>query len=78
MVLLVPPEMLRGFERGPAGAVAALAAARPGRYAAALCLHPGRLRAPLPRRVHRAGPSALRATAAAASPRQKLGSASDL
>lgn len=30
VVLLVPPEVLGGFERGPAGAVAALAAARPG------------------------------------------------
>lgn len=58
VVLLVPPEMLRGFECSPSGAVAALAAARPGRHVAALCLHPGRLRAPLPRRVHRASPSA--------------------
>lgn len=59
VVLLLPPEVLGGFERGPAGAVAALAAARPGRQAAALCLHPGsRLRALLPSPVRRAGPSA--------------------
>lgn len=57
MVMLVPPEVLGGFERGPAGAVAALAFARPGRHATTLCLHPGsRLRALLPSRVHRAGP----------------------
>lgn len=59
VVLLVPPEVLGGFERGPAGAVAALAAARPGRHAAALCLHPGsRLRALLPSWAHHAGQSA--------------------
>lgn len=57
MVMLVPPEVLRGFERGPAGAVAALAFARPGRHATTLCLHPGSRRgALLPSRVHRAGP----------------------
>lgn len=59
VVLLVPPEVLGGFECGPSGAVAALVAARPGRHAAALCLHPGsQLRAPLPRGFHRAGPGA--------------------
>lgn len=59
VVLLVPPEVLGGFERGPAGAVAALAAARPGRHAAALRLHRGsRLRALLPSWVHHAGQSA--------------------
>lgn len=52
VVLLVPPEMFRGFESGPGSAVAALVAARPGGHAVALCLHPGRLCAPLPRRVH--------------------------
>lgn len=57
MVMLVPPEVLGSFERGPAGAVAALAFARPGRHATTLCLHPGsRRRALLPSRVHRAGP----------------------
>jgi hypothetical protein len=60
VVLLVPPEMLRGFESGPASAVIALFADRPGRHAAALCLHPGRLCAPLPRRVHHTSLSASR------------------
>lgn len=41
VVLLVPPEVLGGFECGPSSAVAALVAARPGWHAAALCLHPG-------------------------------------
>lgn len=60
VVLLVPPEMLGGFERGPARAVAALVAARPGRHAAALCLHPDRLCAPLPHRVRHTRLSASR------------------
>lgn len=60
MVLLMPPEVLGGFEHGPTGVVA-LAAVRPGWHAAALCLHPGsRLCAPLPNRVHHAGRSASR------------------
>lgn len=59
VVLLLPPEVLGGFESGPAAAVAALAAARPGRHAAALCLHRGwGLQALLPSRVHHAGPRA--------------------
>lgn len=60
VVLLVPPEMLGGFERGPSRAVAALVAARPGRHAAALCLHPDRLCAPLTHRVRHTSLSASR------------------
>lgn len=58
VVLLMPPEMLRGFESGPTSTVVALVAARPVRHAAALCLHPGRLCAPLPRQVHHTSLSA--------------------
>lgn len=42
VVVLMPPEVLGGFDGGPAGAVAALAAyACPGGHATPLCLHPG-------------------------------------
>lgn len=58
VVLLVPPEVLGCFERGPASTIAALAAASPGRQAAALRLHPGsRLCVLLPSWVHCTGPS---------------------
>lgn len=61
VVLLVPPEVLGGFECGPSSAVTALVAARPARHAAALCLHPvSRLRALLSSWFHRASPSASR------------------
>ena len=61
VVLLVPPEVLGGFECSPSSAVAALAAARLGRHAALLCLHPGsQLCSLLPSRFHRAGRSASR------------------
>lgn len=84
MVLLVPPEVLGGFERGPAGAgtVAAVAVARQGRHATILRLHPGsRLRALLPSRAHWTGPherlpDAAAAAAAASGAEQRLGSAS--
>lgn len=83
VVLLVPPEVLGGFECGPSGAVAALVAARTGRHAAALCLHPGsHLRALLSSRFHRAGPSASRMLLPLPQPllkpKQRLGSASHL
>lgn len=59
VVLLVPPEVLGCFERGPASTVAALATACRSLHAAALRLHPGRrLCALLPSRVHCTGPSA--------------------
>lgn len=85
VVLLVSPEVLRCFERGPASTVAALAAARPGRHAATLRLHPGsRLRALLPSRVQHAGsgpsasPMLLLPPPAASGAEHRLGSASHL
>lgn len=83
VVLLMPPEVLRCFERGPVSTVAALAAARPGRHAATLRFHPGsQLRALLPSRVHHAGPRAspmlLLPPPAASGTEHRLGSASHL